>query len=97
MDIRNVTQFAAFISNNGLQSMDGMLRQIVDCITGYAAACNCYKVEDKQRMYGACNRMYLDAVRHIVPRFKNEILAKIPDRQISFFSDNGTLIAIVSR
>lgn len=97
MDIRNVTQFASFISANGFQQLDGILRQAVDCLTGYSAACNCYKVEDKQRMYAACNKLYMDAVRHVIPRFKNVILAKIPDRQITFYSENGTLITIVSR
>lgn len=97
MDIRNVTQFASFISANGFQQLDGIFRQSVDCINGYSSACNCYKVEDKQRLYAACNKLYMDAVRHVVPRFKTIILAKIPDRQISFFSDNGTLIGIVSR
>jgi hypothetical protein len=41
--------------------------------------------------------MYLNGVRHVIPKFKNEILAKIPDHKISFYADNGTLIAIVSR
>ncbi len=97
MDISNPTQFASFISANNLQMLDATFRQLVECINNYAASCTCWKLEDKQRIYAQCCNLYIMGVKHIVPRFKNEILAKIPDRQISFYADNGTLIGIVSR
>lgn len=97
MTIGNVTQFANFITSQGLNRLDGTLQQIVTCINNYSTACNCHKVEDKRKMYDNCNRLYSDAVRHVIPKLKNEILAKIPERQVSFHMDNGTLILILSR
>ena len=97
MNIGNITQFSSFISSNNIGHLDGIFSQIVNCINNYSAKCNCYKLEDKQRMYADCNKLYNNAIRNVVPRFKNEILSKIPERQISFYTDNGTLISIVSR
>jgi hypothetical protein len=97
MDIRNVTQFCNFITSNGFNKSNGSLQQIVSCIDGYSAACNCHKVEDKQKMYAICNKLYSDAIKHIVPTLKHEFLSKTSERQIIFYSDNGTLISILSR
>jgi len=97
MDIRNVTQFASFISDNDLGRIDGIFQQVITCINTYKFSCNCYKLEDKQKLYASCNKMYMDSVQHIVPRFKNEFLSKIPERQISFYMENGGLIFILSR
>jgi hypothetical protein len=97
VDIKNVTQFSNFITSNGLMQLDGIFSQIVQCLATYSSACNCYKVQDKQLMYANCNKLYANAVAHIVPRFKNIILPKIADRQISFYMDNGTLISTISR
>jgi len=97
MTIGNVTQFSNFITGHGLNRLDGTLQQVVACIDNYAAACNCHKAEDKQKMYEICNRLYSDAVRHVIPKLKNEILAKIPERQVSFHMENGTVMLILSR
>ena len=97
MKINNVTQFSNFIEQNDISKLDGIFSQIVNCINNYSKACNCYKLEDKQRMYVDCNKLYNNAIRNVVPRFKGDILSKIPERQISFYADNGSLISIVSR
>lgn len=97
MEIKNVTQFANFIKQNDIARLDGIFSQIVDCIDNYSKACNCHKVEDKRRMYDNCNKLYVNAIRNAMPRLKSEILSKIPERQISFYADNGSLISIVSR
>lgn len=97
MQIANVTQFVGFINAHGLINTDGIFRQIVQCVNTYASSCNCYKVRDKQMMYANCNKLYADSVKHILPRMKNELLAKIADRQITFLADNGTIISILSR
>lgn len=97
MEIRNATQFANFIESNGLQTLDGGFVQAVQCVKNYSAACNCYKVEDKRRIYDMCCKLYMNLVTNLVPKFKNVILQKIPEGRISFYNDNGGLIAIVSR
>ena len=97
MDIHNVTEFANFVITNNLISGDSTLKQVADCITNYRAACACYKVEDKKKIYESCNRLYHHTVKHIVPRLKSEFLSKTSERQISFYDDQNQLIAIVSR
>jgi hypothetical protein len=97
MEIRNVTQFANFLESNGLQTLDGGFVQTIACVKNFSVACNCYKVEDKQKIYKICCNLYINSVTQLVPKFKNAILQKIPEGRISFYNDNGGLIAIVSR
>ena len=40
---------------------------------------------------------YMNAVRNVVPRFKNEFLSKTEDRTINFYIDNGSLIGTMNR
>lgn len=92
MEIKNVTQFVTFIGSKNLTNKDSNLLELVKCLNNYTAACNCHKSGDKQELYNTCNRMYLSAVRNIIPKFKGELLPTIPERQISFYTDNGSLI-----
>ena len=97
MDINNVTQFASFLSSNGFTSLDSAFLQIIQCVNRFSSACNCYKIADKRKMYDTCCKLYTDAVIHAVPKYKNAILQKVPEGRLTFHSDNGSLIAIVSR
>lgn len=95
MEIRNVTQFSNFITTNGIINLDSIFHQIVMCIDKYSSACNCHNANEKLQMYNNCNKLYLDAIRHIVPILKSSILSKVSGRRIMFYIDNGTLISIV--
>ena len=97
MDIRNVTQFANFIKKGNLINLDMSFQQSVMCTENTEKACNCWKAEDKRKMYDNCTLIYMNAVRVVVPRFKNEFLSKTTDRQIQFYTDNGSLIGLVCR
>jgi len=97
MDIRNPTQFVNFIKQNGLENLDMNFLQLVQCIDKFSHACNCHRGEEKQRMYNNCSVIYMNSVRGVVPRFKNELLSKTEDRQIQFFLDNGSLIGLICR
>jgi len=97
MEIRNVTQFANFISAGNLQGLDMNLQQIIYCVNDYAAACNCHRGENKRKKYDECTRIYAEAVKNILPKFKNDFLSKTSERQISFFLDNGNIIGIICR
>ncbi len=76
---------------------DMSFQQIVSCVDNLTRACNCWKAENKKRMYDNCNTIYMNTVKHVVPKFKNDFLSKTEDRQIQFFADNGTLIGLVCR
>ena len=97
MDIRNPTQFINFVKQGGLENLDMNFMQLAQCLDKFSHACNCHKAEDKQKMYNNCNVIYMNSVRGVVPRFKNEFLSKTEDRQIQFFLDNGTLIGLICR
>lgn len=97
MDIRNVTQFVNFLSSNGLGTADTLFVQVTQCLHNYEHACNCYKKEDKMALYNACKRLYIDAVNGVVPKMKNVFLSKTTERQIAFYTDEGSLISILSR
>lgn len=97
MEIRNTTQFASFLRGNGFQVLDGMFLQVVNCIDNYSAACNCYKEADKRFIYETCCKLYETSVRHLAPQFRNQFLSKTTDRQISFYTDSGVLITVMSR
>lgn len=97
MDIRNVTQFASFVSSNGLITLDLNFKQIAICIGDFMRYCGCHRQADKDRIYQNCNRIYIEAVKLAATRFKNEFLSKTTDRQIAFYLDNNQLIATVSR
>ena len=97
MDIHNATQFANFVSKENLVNLDMSFQQVVFCISNYNSACNCWKADQKKKLYDNCSATYMNAVRKIVPKFKNEFLSKTEERQIQFFIDNGSLIGIVCR
>ena len=97
MDIRNITQFANFISAGQLQNLNMSFHQIIMCVNNYASACNCHKGEYKRKLYDDCTRVYTDVVRNVVPKFKNDFLSKTTERQITFYLDNGTIIGLICR
>lgn len=97
MEIRNPTQFARFLSDNDLMKLDSTFVQLVKCINEFATACTCHKREDKMRIYSACNKLYISGAQHVAPRLKNEFLSKTTDRQISFYTEQGQLLSILSR
>lgn len=97
MEIRNPTQFARFLSDNDLMKLDSTFVQLVKCINEFATACTCHKREDKMRIYSACNKLYFVGAQHVAPRLKNEFLSKTTDRQISFYTEQGQLLSILSR
>jgi hypothetical protein len=88
---------ARFLSANNLVQLDQSFIQLVHCINNYAASCNCHKKSDKDDLYRTCTKMYLDGVRHVVSRFKNEFLSKTGERQVAFYSEQNQLILIISR
>ncbi len=97
MDIRNATQFANFIKKAGLMTKDMSFQQVIFCVDQLGKMCNCWKAEDKKKLYDSCTLTYMNAVKHVVPKFQNDFLSHTDDRQIQFFLDNGSLIGIVNR
>ena len=97
MDIRNPTQFANFVRTSGLIMKDMSFQQVGFCVDQISKACNCWKAEDKKKLYDNCVMVYMNSVKNVVPRFKNDFLAQTQDRSINFYTENGNLICVVNR
>lgn len=97
MDIRNATQFANFIQQSGLAMKDMAFQQVTFCVSQLGKMCNCWKAEDKKKLYDNCTLTYINAVKNVVPRFKEDFISKTEDRTINFYTENGALIGIVNR
>ena len=97
MNIQNVTQFVNFIVTNNLVNLDSSFLQLTQCLERYSAACNCYKTEDKVKIYNTCNGVYINSIQNVVPRLKHQIMAKTSERQISFYNDSGVIIGVLLR
>ncbi len=97
MKIQGPIEFVAFISVNALEGKDSLFTQLVNCVANFRAACNCYKKEDKLKMWRTCNGLYNNSVTHVVPKLKDAFLSKTQERQISFYSEHGDLLRIISR
>jgi hypothetical protein len=97
MDIRNVTQFSNFVEANDLARLDASLQAIVSCMAEYKRGCDCWRREERDAQYSKCVKLYLSTARTIVPRFKNEFLAKTAERQIILYTENGGVIVLLSR
>lgn len=97
MNINSPNDMARFVSANGLVQLDQGFIQLVHCINNYSAECNCHKKEDKDKLYGSCTKIYINSVKNVVSRFKNEFLTKTSERQICFYTEQGQLMLIISR
>jgi len=97
MNIRGPSEFSEWLSSVGLSHRDNVFTQLFNCIHNFRAACSCYKKEDKMKMYDTCKKLYRDAIMHVVPKLKGELLSKTQERSINFYDENGTLLRIVSR
>ncbi len=84
--------FVNFLSANGLADKDSLFTQMVNCVNNFRAACNCYKKEDKLKMWKTCGSLFNNAVAHVVPKWKEEFLSKTTERQIIFYTEHGDLL-----
>lgn len=96
MDIHGPIEMYAFLASAGLVDKDPTLRRLVDCVLDMSN-CACQKREDKIKKHQLCNKIYVESVRYIVPKLKNEFLNKTTERQIIFYSESGELLIIISR
>jgi hypothetical protein len=97
MDIRNVTQFYNFITQNDMVNLHSALQQISDCIHNYQLACSCYDGTVRNKTYQDCNRKYIDAVRSAVPSLSAQFLSKTGNNTIEFFWDETNYIRSIRR
>jgi len=96
MKVNNVTEFLNFANSNGFTSLDASFSQLNQCLEKYKYKCSCYSNQDKINQYNECNRIYMNIVLSVLPRFKSIILSKVGDLYIHFY-DGSRLIGVISR
>jgi uncharacterized cysteine cluster protein YcgN (CxxCxxCC family) len=96
MDINGPASFYNFIKSIHLIDKDSSFVEISNCILDLGT-CSCKSRDEKLSKLQHCNKLYIQLVNNIIPKLKYELLNKIPDRQISFYSDTGKLLMIISR
>lgn len=92
MDIRNVTQFKAFIMQNGLMEVNDAFKNIHLCMEDYSRTCvTCSSDAKRREAYAKCNRLYINTVISIVPQYLPQIFQMCPDSSITFYDDNDLI------
>ncbi len=97
MDIRNTTQFSSFLSANGLTGLDSVFGQLVTCMGDFNRTCDCHGRANKNAIYVRCCGLYVHGAQLAASTYRNQFLSKTSETQISFFADNGELIARANR
>ena len=87
MDIRNVTEFRNFLTTTRLTGLHQSIDAVLHCVMDYERGCNCWKTNDKQRIYNNCKMLYQTAVSLVMCSYKGQFLAHAPDGRICFYQD----------
>lgn len=96
MDINGPVSFYNFIRSAHLIDKDSSFLTISNCILDLGT-CSCKSRDEKLSKLQHCNKLYMQIVSNVIPKLKHELLNNISDRQISFYSDSGKLLMIISR
>ena len=87
MDIRNATEFRNFLNIAQLRGLHQSFDAVCHCMMDYERGCDCWKSNQKQKVYENCKMMYQNAVALAMCSYKGQFLARTPDGQICFFQD----------
>lgn len=96
MDINGPVSFYNFIKSINLINKDSSFVGLMNCVLDLGT-CACKSRTEKISKLQRCNNIYTQIVNNIVPKLKHDFLNKTTDRTISFYSDSGQLLMIISR
>lgn len=71
-------------------------RGFVDCVLDMQG-CSCTTRDEKLKRQQHCSKLYNELARWVSSNMTHDFLTKTSDRQISFYTDSGDLIIIMSR
>lgn len=87
MEIRNLTEFRNFAIQHQLIQLHKDIESVSLCATDYERGCNCWKKEDRQKIYNNCKALYVKAVGTVVRSFPAQFSSHAKDRRIVFMQD----------
>jgi hypothetical protein len=85
MDIRNVTEFRNFVNSNQLRGLHKDIEAVSICVMEYERECNCWKNNDRQKIYENCKSLYTKAVGTVINSFKPHFLSHVSDQNLTFY------------
>ena len=91
MEIHNVTEFRNFIDANGLRNLHHDIDAVAICVMDYERGCNCWKGDERKKLYNNCKALYVKAMPIIITKFSAHFLAKAVGFGITFSQDGITI------
>lgn len=96
MDIKNVTEFRNYVDAHGFRSLHKDIEATCICVMDYERGCNCWKANDRQKVYNNCKALYARAVGTITKLFAPQFLTYAQGHGITFYQD-GIVIGSIRR
>lgn len=96
MDIHNVTEFRNFVNNNQLRNLHADIDAVANCVMDYERGCNCWKENQRQKLYDNCKTLYRRAIGIISTTYKPHFMKYVTDQQLNFYID-GRIIGSIRR
>lgn len=96
MRINNAIEMYNLLNTFGLVDKNSKTKEFSNCILSIQN-CACTSRNDKLKIQQHCNKLYVELVHWVTSNMKLDFLSRITERQISFYSDTGKLLMIISR
>jgi hypothetical protein len=96
MNIKGITTFVHFSSQNGLIKIDPELQSLYNCVEEYKKLCGCDPEKIKTQKWNRCSAIYNNFMRKI-NQYKSQFLSKTNENSITFFNDSNNRIITISR
>lgn len=94
MRINGLGDFFNFARQHGLGQVSGEAQQFLICMEEYSRMCNCDSVEAKKTKSNTCRGFY-NAFARNANSYREFLLSKCGDGNISFCIDNQTIMTVV--
>lgn len=96
MNIHGPVEMYNIILSMGIIDKSPIFRNLANCVIDMKN-CACTGRDEKIKKHQHCNKLYVDMIRSIFPSMKSEFLNRTSERQLSFYTESGELLIIVSR
>jgi hypothetical protein len=96
MNVNGTIGMYNLIRTMGLIDKNPQTRGFIDCVLSIQG-CACTARDEKLRRKQHCNKLYVELARWASSNMVHDFLSKTSERQISFYTDSGDLIIIMSR
>lgn len=96
MRINGANEMYNLLRTTGLIDKNPITKGFVNCILSIQG-CACTSRSERLKIQQHCNKLYVELARWASSNMIHDFLTKTSERQISFYTDSGDLITIMSR